>query len=286
VYHAATQSYQLPEFRGGNGPLGVFTLLHDNAEAKVIMDQCDAVFDQFCDTVRKDILDEPHKSHSQQPSTMDHWILRSPPTSHHITVAILQEHPSFLRNDPEALANWQPISNDTIATLAAKYAHEHPKVVSSVSKNDNNGLPRPPRLQLDSLLWTPDGALIAGFVDDNDNAGIFDRLRQSSRSIAQDVLGDVLTTRPKNLIHATVGRMMGLPPGASMDQYQTLRELARHYNQDVLPETVQRIILQQQPNSKTHNGGGFDLNELSLARNAVWMMKEYVEYARWKLYKD
>lgn len=272
VYQEDTQSYRLPTFPDGNGPLGVFGFLHGNSQAKSIMTACDDVLDEFCNDIRANVL-LLNTEHDQQLSAaaMDHWILRSPPTSHHISVAILQENPSFLL-DPTDLEKWKPVSNATIQTLALLLEQEHL----------SGGSP-PPRIKLDQLLWTPDGALIAGFVDDNDddtdeiedvdNAG-FDRLRQSSRTIARDVLGDILTTRPKNLIHATVGRVIGLPPGASDAQYQALAELARHYNEEVLPATVEKI--------QQECGGSFELQDLSLARNTVWMLHEYAEYATWR----
>jgi len=261
IYDSKSQSYKLPEFHDGHGSLGVFGFLHRNNAARSILTACDDVFLQFASDIRSRILS---RTNQEQQAAFTRWLLQSPPTSHHISVAILQEHPIFL-HDERNLEKWKPISDSTIYQLATSYSSDHPLVISEC-----------PKLQLDSLLWTPDGALIAGFIDQSSDQG-FEKLRQSSRSIARTVLGDVLTTRPKNLIHATVGRVIGLPPGASDEQYQSLTELACQYNQDILPQTLEAIF------SENNHGGAFTLQELSLARNKIWMMQEYKEYATWSL---
>lgn len=260
VYNNELESYGLPSFNDGHGSLGVFGFLHGIVPARSIMTVCDGIFDQFCCQVHDKVLADDQ----DQQAALGRWILQSPPTSHHISVAILQEHPTFLRNR-EDREKWQPISDSTIHDLASSFASYHPAYLSEC-----------PTLELDSLLWTPDGALIAGFIDTSQEQA-FEKLRQSSRSIAQDTLGDVLTTRPKNLIHATVGRLLGLPPGASDGQDESLTNLASEYNQQVLPEVVNQI------RSESEHCGTFVLEELSLARNTVWMLHEYKEYASWSL---
>lgn len=72
--------------------------------------------------------------------------------------------------------------------------------------------------------------------------------------------------RPKNLIHATVGRVKGLPQGSSDAQYEALATLARKYNQKELPRAVRRIK-EEQPSLKGGSCGSFSLGQLSLARN-------------------
>lgn len=260
VFDPKSESYCLPTFDDGHGSLGVFGFLHRSNQSRSIMTVCDAVFETFC----SDIYDKILTNDVEQQAAMDHWILQSPSSSHHISVAILQEHPIFLRNDKDIEA-WQPISDTTIQHLASSFAQDLPSLLSKC-----------PTLQLDSLLWTPDGALIAGFVDSSSDED-FEKLRQTSRDIARDILGDLLTTRPKNLIHATVGRIIGLPPRATDEQYQALTNLALEYNENVLPRTVEQI------QATTKSSGTFNLEELSLARNIVWMMKEYKEYASWSL---
>jgi hypothetical protein len=260
VYDDEFESYNLPSFHDGHGPLGVFGFLHRNDGAKSIMAACDEIFNQFCCRIRDEVLD----GDQDQQVALARWILQSPPTSHHISVAILQEHPTFLRNQAD-LEKWQPISDSTILHLASSFATYHPLSLSEC-----------PSLELDSLLWTPDGAMIAGFIDSSPGQG-FEKLRQSSRTIARDTLGDVLTTRPKNLIHATVGRVVGLPPGATECQYKSLTDLASEYNRHILPNIVNQI------RAESEHCGTFTLEELSLARNTVWMLHEYLEYASWPL---
>jgi hypothetical protein len=240
----------------------VFGLLHDNPSARSILAECDLAFETFCQQICQDILQDS----SQRQSFSKDWILKSPPTSHHITVAILQEHPSFLR-DPEDLEKWRPLSEDYILQLSQNLRQHH------------QTLPKP-QLEVDSLLLTPDGAMIAGFVDTSPTQS-FDQLRTSCREIAQQEMGDLMTTRPKNLIHATVGRVIGLPPSseASMSQYEALAELCQTYNKKILPKTVDSI---RSSSHSTMGGGSFTLDEISLARNTIWL-EEFIECARWPI---
>lgn len=167
VYDGPTQSYRLPTFSDGHGSLGVFTFLGRNENASFMMEACDGVFSSFCQQITTDVL----KGDKIRQDTVSDWIFRSPFESDHISVAILQEHPSFLR-DPEDLAKWQPISSSTIQQLGVLFANDHANVPA-------------PQLELDSLLWTPDGALIAGFVEDGEE---FESLRKSTRHIARETL--------------------------------------------------------------------------------------------------
>jgi hypothetical protein len=166
--------------------LGVFGFLHSNEAAKSIMKVCDDSFNQFCCRIHDEVLD----GDQDQQAALARWILQSPPTSHHISVAILKELPTFLRTASD-LENWRPISDSTIIHLASSFANYHLLVA----------LLQCPTLELDSLLWTPDGAMIAGFVDSSPGQ-CFEKLRQTSRrTIARDTLGEVLTTRPVVLLY-------------------------------------------------------------------------------------
>ena len=257
VYDEASNSYELPTFSDGQGPLGVFGFLQDNQSAQGVMGPCDIIFAEFCSKVKSDILNND----SSLSRAMDRWILHPPPSSQHISVAILQEHISSLREQAD-IDNWKPIPHSSIQLLARSLMLEHQSKIQAA-----------PELELDSLLWTPDGALIAGFLDTTSEQS-FDKLRSSSRRIGRDVLGHVLTTRPKNLIHATIGRVVGLPPGCSPNQLKMLTCLAQEYNERILPDAVVNIKTQTP---------SFTLDELTLARNIVWMLKEYSVYQSWSL---
>ena len=261
VLDQQTGTFSLPRFIDGNGPIGVFGFLHDNPSARSILKECDLAFEAFCGEICEDILQDD----SKRQLMMEHWILQSPPTSHHITVAILQEHPSFLR-DPEDLEKWRPLTDDCILSLSLRFQKRH------------RTLPLP-ILELDSLLFTPDGAMIAGFVDTCPSKR-FDQLRASCREIAKQEMGDLMTTRPKNLIHATIGRVIGLPQSSrvSTPQDEALAELCQKYNDQILPATVEKIR-----NCQSTGCGSFALEEISLVRNTVWMLEEFIEYARWNI---
>jgi len=258
VFDQGLKSYKLPTFLDGHGPLGVFGLLHDNPQADGILRPCDDIFTEFCAQLKIQVL----KNDVSQVRAMDRWILHPPPSSHHISVAILQEHISFLKNQAD-IDNWQPISHSTIQQLA-----------DSLMSEQQSKVVVPPELELDSLLWTPDGALIAGFIDNNPEES-FEKLRSSSRQIAQDILGNAfLATRPKTLIHSTIGRVVGLPPGSTSTQYDTLTNIAQEYNERILPDAVQDIKMKHP---------SFTLDKVSLARNIVWMLQEYEVIQTWSV---
>eukprot|EP00542_Grammatophora_oceanica_P021163 CAMPEP_0194034824 /NCGR_PEP_ID=MMETSP0009_2-20130614/7265_1 /TAXON_ID=210454 /ORGANISM="Grammatophora oceanica, Strain CCMP 410" /LENGTH=161 /DNA_ID=CAMNT_0038675911 /DNA_START=103 /DNA_END=585 /DNA_ORIENTATION=- len=124
-----------------------------------------------------------------------------------------------------------------------------------------------PDLRLDSLLWTPDGALIAGFVDETEPR--FESLRESTTEIAGRVLDGRLTaSRPKTLIHVTLGRFLadaGLGSGVNQRDLSEFAKLARTYNEDILPTLVQRI-------GKDERAGRMRITELSLVRNLQMLM--------------
>jgi hypothetical protein len=308
-----TTVYTLPEFTDGHGPVGIFALLHNNDIARSILKLCDEAFDEFCHDVCNDILrlgtDNSNNNEQQQQrnAMKENWILQTLPTSHHITVAMIQEHPQFLRGgNKDDLKKWRPLSNTFLLELSDKLRHYHQTVFFSSSSNNEisspSSLPPPPpqmELQLDSVLWTPDGAMIAGFIDKNESSlsSSFQQLRESSLDIVRrEMGGDLMTSRPKNLIHVTLGRIVGLPPPPppgerpmtstkttvtqsqqQKEQSKALTELCRRYNTEYLPTLVDSI-------QKHHaTGGCFPLSHLSVARNKIWMMQDYMEYATWPL---
>jgi len=89
---------------------------------------------------------------------------------------------------------------------------------------------------------------------------------------AARVIGGTLTSRPKTLIHVTVGRILGAPEGMAEAQAAELAALVERYNLDVLPAVVAAAA----PRS-------FTLNDVSLVRDSVWLMTEFEEYARWPI---
>ncbi|KAG7363199.1 hypothetical protein IV203_026559 [Nitzschia inconspicua] len=269
IYNVTHQYYQLPTFPDGNGPLGVFGMLYQNEKTKAIMNECHGLFEQFCKDVQSTILKDDAQ---MQDDFMDHWVLNTPPESDHISVAILQEHPTFLK-DPIEREQWKPIPSHKIQKLAKEYSRKHAGIPS-------------PNLELDALLWTPDGAMIAGFIETSDDGySSFEELRIVSKTTALEVLGSstLSATRPKKLIHATVGRVLGLPPTTTSKvhsvkegrrrQKQELSALAQTYNTLVLPDTVSKI--------RRESDGIFELQQLSLLRNQRWMLFEYKEYGSW-----
>lgn len=247
-----------PAFTDGQGPVGVFAMLDRNDEAQFVVDAADDAFKKFCSEVMNNILDSP----KERQDFDDTCVLAAPKGSHHITVAIFQEHPILLQNAEER-ENWKSIDKDILEKFELKLSKGfgHDPALSLI-----------PDLTLDALILTPDGALIACFLDSTDN---FLRLRSISKEVATEVLEGSLTSRPKTLIHATVGRVLGLPEGSTSNQRERLTQLAFHYNEQVLPNLVMSM--------RERGQVSLTVREVSLLRNTVWLMYDRTIYASWKL---
>jgi hypothetical protein len=234
----------------------------------------------------------------------------------HMTLAIFQEHPRIL--DEAGKKQWQHIDDERMEILIQR--------LGEFVYNGN--FPETIPLVLDAIVLTPDGAMIAGFVeekrkatdgddkdDDDNDAGHFARLRSGLLETARDVLG-TLSSRPKNLIHITLGRILGLPPepppSASTaataaaattapssstqqlerEQYDArvlqVQQLVCHYNQQVFPRTVHELRKrgdggESTTASNSSLGAAFPLQDFSLVRNSVWLCEENVFYNSWQL---
>ena len=142
-------------------------------------------------------------------------------------------------------------------------------VLAAALRDATSGLPAP-LLHLDSLSITSDGAFIAGFCDDR--LGSFAHLRAVATATGQATLGGELTSRPKALIHVTLGRLLGAPEGTTDEQRACFARVVRRYNRAVLPALVSR---------SAHTS--LRLATLSLARDRVWWMTEYELLDTWEL---
>jgi len=89
--------------------------------------------------------------------------------STHTCVTVFHEHPSLLKDDSQRQA-WRPIESGVRIQLT-----EALKCMHIVCER--------PLLELDALLLTADGAMIAGFVDRK--PGAFEKLRSSSAAIGE-----------------------------------------------------------------------------------------------------
>lgn len=255
--------YYIPTFLEHEAPLGVAAILHRSLESALILEQCDKIFEQLCKDLHQIFNDNTMEEDD------DSWYWKIPKGTHHITVAIFHEHPTLLHN-PTDKGRWKVIAEDMVEQLYDKIVNHFKQKLSSLPT---------PTLTLDSVLLTPDGAMIAGFID---TTGSFPIIRSEIINIAHNVLGD-LTSRPKNLIHATVGRILHLPTlGLSKEQQMAVADLVRRYNTQILPEMVKSI--HQSTNVSGNDGDGtFTLTELTMLRDITWTLRKYKEYGSWRL---
>ena len=264
-----------PKFIDGLGPVGAYALLKDNTQAQAIFRCC--LKGATASFVKEAA---PLYQHS-----LKDWFAYQPsPESLHMCIVIFQEHPSLLKGDADMKDIWQPIPPEALLPFLEK--------VTTVLVNGFDTMP----LRLDSIFWTPDGALIAGLTEDvadqvvatNDNSIIpryshtrersFTRLRNTCKSVAEENLPIPLTSRPKKLIHVTLGRILFKPKSPSKEEQ--LHALMKRYNQQVLPSLLDRIR-----SAPEYNHGRFAVQEIHLLREIVWMCNHYVELSKIDLAK-
>jgi hypothetical protein len=240
--------YRAPTFSDGQGPFALVSLISetDNAAALPLITACLAQFDSFVEDLR---------AISSQPM---HNII--PANVPHICIAVFHEHPSLLTEDQQV--HWRPVDDATMQLLAA-----------DLSATVQQHAADPIWLRLDSLMLTPDGAMIAGFIDSHED-GRYHRMKTACVETARARLQSTLTSRPKQLIHVTLGRVLSLG-GDDLDKQQQVQELVRSYNQERLPAFV----------SSCKDWATWQLQQVSLLRNSVWLCEENVIYKTWDLTK-
>jgi len=243
-----TVKYQTPEFRDGHGPFGVVALLTDehNPAVQSLLRTCLDCFDRFVQELT-----------AIEPSQPLHIIPRTKVP--HFCVFMVHEHPSFLSALQVQQDVWKPVDDDVMRVL-----------VDDLSSVIDRYSYQPILLELDSILLTPDGAMIAGFVETT--ASVYQGMKTECIETMKQRLGH-LTSRPKNLIHATLGRVLGFEDlNCNPHRQDQVTKLVRRYNEDVLPNVVQQI------QNRT-----WRLQHMSMLRNTVWFCEENVIYKTWDL---
>ena len=265
-------AYLIPSFPEQDAPLSVVAILDRNQDAHRIVKECDVIFASLVADLHAKLLsnavEDPQDRNSIGDSSrlgeeLERYTWRMAEGTHHLTVAVFQEHPSLLL-DKAGKARWHRVEES-----AAEAVYHH---ISSYQPTDINL--SSPRLQLDSILLTRDGAMIAGFLD---MTGTFQNIRYSCLEIASAVLGGDGTSRPKNLIHVTMGRILALPQDLNPAQRQAVASLVRQYNTKILPNRVARM------QTSLPAGASFALTELTMIRDVVWTLRRIKEYGSWHL---
>lgn len=254
--HAMHGSFQVPVFPEGTGPLGVFALMRENVHPgnEKLVQNCLNFFDQFCDEFKELVPNELFVLvHSLVP---------------HITVAIFQEHPRLLPK------NEQNHSNEDFYY----FTNEDGNMLAQSLANQTSHYPLI-QLALHSLILTPDGAMIAGFLDVNENSDKnYGKLKMDIMTDAKRVMGmKDFTSRPKNLIHITCGRVVR-KRGALLEPrtQATIQDLVRRYNKEVFPRLVADI-------KSSGTTATLWLDQLTVLRNDVWLCEKNTVYGVGKL---
>jgi len=301
-----TTKYRAPRFVE-HGPFGLVALItpHQfNPAAVPLIDECLDCFDAFVRDLRDIIIpttsiassrstttttQQQQEQQQQQQNLVLHIIPRA--AVPHICVFLVHEHPSLLQQvDATERDAWRPVDDATMQTVVED---DVSPIVASLLLNSGGAL----QLQLDSILLTPDGGMIAGFVDisqpqqqptekdgSSSSVSLFANLKHQCRAAVTRRVG-TLTSRPKNLIHVTLGRVLGFGNGATQGlgisddtQQERVVQLVQRYNEHVLPQTVEEI-------KQRHNQGIWQLQQLCFLRNTVWFCEENIIYKTWNLTK-
>ena len=262
-------AYHAPSFDDGNGPIALVALFSesDNPSALPLIQDCVSQFNQFTQDLCDLITQKEDRSGSPpfvvQPESKLHVIAATVP---HICIIVFQEHPSLL--SPEQHIHWRPVDEATVHELSNDLsANVFCNVTSSIE------------LQLDSILLTPDGAMIAGFIPIDEIAlSSYQYLQTESAGVARSRLQTELTSRPKQLIHVTLGRILGYKEHARMDAQNSgrhIQNLIRRYNVELLPSFVAKC--------QVNNQHIWSLQHVTLLRNTVWLCEENTIYNMWDL---
>ena len=185
-----------------DGPLQVAAFLGANADAVDLVSSLRRlVFEPFLRGLLA-LLDDDTR---REISAGVHWPAID---SLHIVVTVFSEHPSLL--DDTQREQWRPISDAQVAALGERLSSE---VFGSATS-----APHAPSLALDGTYLTPDGSMIATFIEacdaeaacDAADAGALGALRLRLSEVGTRSLGP-LNSRPKALIHLTIGRLLVWP---------------------------------------------------------------------------
>jgi len=192
----------------------------------------------------------------RQRDSLDELLFMADERTWHMCVAVFHEHPSLI--DEATRQRWRRVEpSEAKAVGEAVAARTAPM--------------NAPRLVLDSLCVCADGALIAGFVDDE--RGCAAALREACARAGGDALG-MLTSRPKRLLHVTLGRLLGRAEGLRPEQAAAIAAAVRAFHATPLREQIGTDDDELQ---------AFALRSVALMRDSVWWMTRCEEFKSWEL---
>ena len=285
--------------------VGVSCELGEDREHVRLLETAQRVFSDILQEARERCLSA---AASREFATRGIWW--APRESFHAVVSVFSEHPDLL--DRDARERWTPVPED-------KLKHE----LGVELRSDLWAYPVPPiNLRLHGYRFCADGALIACFVDDDAGRGggerdagelektpeaaedaadaptAFGALRRRVTALGLKVLG-ALSSRPKRIIHVTLGRVLRLPDARVCDDAQReallahLRRVAAklHANETVdfsadarAEPSGWRIAVEGAPPRERivapGIGGVLRVREASLTVEKRWWMTEYAVLAK------
>lgn len=235
-----------PIWEDGKGPVGLYAKLSISSEHVNILRKCRLTFEDFLAQLSHNMLCELRDEFKRS-------CYLCPEPTWHMCVLIYHENPDLI-SESERM-HWQHIDPEMADALASGVR----KCTESL---------RAPTLTLDSLSICSDGALIAGFVDDAH--GCFSTLRSVARDAGREILNGELTSRPKRLMHVTLGRVLALPPLSFAERAACTRTLLK-FNNETLPEVARSISTK------------LVISSVSLGRDNSFGLVKFDEMSTWSL---
>ncbi|KAK3254215.1 hypothetical protein CYMTET_36565 [Cymbomonas tetramitiformis] len=185
----------------------------------------------------------------------------------HATVCIFSENPTLLGEDERSV--WHSIDEDKVHMLRTALEeglctdHELEVVVT-----------------LHGFRVCADGGLIAVFVEDA--AQSFTALRASAKELGTRAIGP-LNSRPKKLIHVTLGRILelpsGLPDNERVELFKVVRKWATALGNGTRPADGDSTGCEM----AGVLAAPLKIRDVSLCRESGWWMTEYHVYQTLRL---
>ena len=250
-----------------DGPLQVTAFLaKDQVALSLVHAAREQVFAPFCASLL-DAIGAPSARAAVAENI--HWPRDD---SAHIVVTVFSEHPSLL--EPDQRASWRSV---TPAQTDALGSHLEKDVFGDAIA---------PSLVLDAYVLTPDGSMILGFIEAAEAEGAagggsssLGALRSRIGAAGVAVLGE-LNSRPKALIHVTVGRLLVWPS-------EELDASSRARVNRVVATWTHALASGSLPGGAGGAlpgvGQRIELKQMELCRDVRWMMGERETLRRFRL---
>lgn len=265
-----------------NGPLQATAFFFPrNTYAVQLLEALRAeIFDPFTAEVLA-ALSGPNEADRDLRDRISRGIYAPDPRTFHLVLTVFSEHSSLL--DGEEQRRWRPVSDQSVEALAGRLVHAF-----------DPALLRAPTISFQGLCLTLDGSMIATFneapVDASEAFTSVGDVRKQIAAVGRTELGH-LNSRPKNLIHVSLGRFLDWPHDViSAETMARVGSVVAKYTRAFAAGVHPRTGVAFGPPSALavrvgdrELGRQILLTEVELCRDTHWMMVERRTYKTYTL---